>query len=48
MSQQLYTRGQGMVEYALVLLLVALAVIVIVALFGPAVGNMYSSVVSGI
>ena len=42
------TRGQGMVEYALVLILVALVVIVILALFGPAIGNMFSNVVSNI
>lgn len=41
-------RGQGMVEYALILLLVAVIVIVILALLGPAVGNMFSSVVSNI
>lgn len=41
-------RGQGMVEYALILILVALIVIVILAIFGPAVGNMFSNVVSNI
>ncbi len=41
-------RGQGLVEYALILLLVAIAVIVILALFGPAVGQMFSSVVQSI
>jgi pilus assembly protein Flp/PilA len=41
-------RGQGMVEYALILLLVAVVVIVVLALFGPAVGNMFSNVVSNI
>ena len=41
-------RGQGLVEYALILLLVALAVIVMLALFGPAVGNMFSKVMLNI
>ena len=41
-------KGQGLVEYALILVLVALIVIVIVAIYGPAVGNMFSNVVSGI
>ena len=41
-------RGQGMVEYALILILVAIVVIVILALFGPAIGNMFSNVVSNI
>jgi pilus assembly protein Flp/PilA len=38
--------GQGMVEYALILVLVALVVIVILALFGPAIGNMFSNVIT--
>ena len=37
-------RGQGLVEYALIMLLVALAVIVILAVLGPGVGNMYSTI----
>jgi pilus assembly protein Flp/PilA len=41
-------RGQGLVEYALIMLLVALVVIIILAIFGPAVGNMFSTVVSSI
>lgn len=35
--------GQGLLEYALVLMLVAIIVIVILALLGPAVGNMFSN-----
>ena len=42
------TRGQGMAEYALVLMLVAVIVLVVLALLGPAVGNMFSEVVSKI
>jgi pilus assembly protein Flp/PilA len=41
-------KGQGFVEYALIMLLVALLVIVVLALIGPYVGNMYSSVVGNI
>ncbi|MEO8610228.1 MAG: pilus assembly protein [Chloroflexota bacterium] len=37
--------GQGLVEYALILVLVALAVIVVLALLGPAIGNIFSNVV---
>lgn len=37
-------KGQGLVEYALILVLVVLVVIVMLYLFGPAVGNMYSTV----
>lgn len=39
-------RGQGLVEYALIILLVGVVVIVLVALFGTAVGNMFSTVVT--
>lgn len=37
-------RGQGLVEYALLILLVALVVIAVVTLFGPIVGNLFSNV----
>ena len=40
--------GQGIVEYALILVLVALVVIVILVLLGPAVGNAFSNVISAI
>ncbi len=40
--------GQGLVEYALIMLLVAIIVIVALALFGPAIGNLYSSVIQSI
>jgi pilus assembly protein Flp/PilA len=38
--------GQGLVEYALIILLVGIVVIVLVALFGTAVGNMFSTVIT--
>jgi pilus assembly protein Flp/PilA len=41
-------RGQGLLEYALVIALVALVVILVLVLLGPPVGNMYSGVVHGI
>jgi pilus assembly protein Flp/PilA len=37
--------GQGLVEYALILVLVAVVVIVILALLGPAIGNIFSNIV---
>ncbi len=40
--------GQGLIEYALILVLVAIIVIVIVAVFGSAVGNLYSNVINAI
>jgi pilus assembly protein Flp/PilA len=42
------TKGQGLVEYALILVLVAVVVIVILALVGPAIGNIFSNVVTQI
>jgi pilus assembly protein Flp/PilA len=38
-------QGQGLVEYALIMLLVAIVVIVVLALFGPWIGNLYSNIV---
>jgi len=38
-------KGQGLVEYALILVLVALTVILILTLLGPAIGNSYSNVI---
>ena len=40
--------GQGLVEYALLILLVGLAVIVLLALFGSSVGNMFSNVIANV
>jgi pilus assembly protein Flp/PilA len=40
--------GQGLVEYALILVLVAIVVIVILAILGPAIGNVFSNVVNAI
>ncbi|MBN2118050.1 MAG: Flp family type IVb pilin [Anaerolineales bacterium] len=37
-------RGQGLVEYAIILVLVALVVIAIVRLLGPKIGNTFSSI----
>lgn len=39
-------KGQGLVEYALILVLVALIVIVILALLGPAIGTVFSNIIS--
>jgi pilus assembly protein Flp/PilA len=38
--------GQGLVEYALILVLVAVVVIVILSLLGPAIGNVFSNILS--
>jgi pilus assembly protein Flp/PilA len=36
--------GQGLVEYALILVLVAVVVIFILAILGPAIGNVFSNI----
>ena len=41
-------KGQGLVEYALIMILVAIIVLVILAILGPGVGNMYSNVIANI
>ncbi len=41
-------RGQGMVEYAFILLLVAIVVLISVALLGHTTGNLYSNVSTGL
>jgi pilus assembly protein Flp/PilA len=43
-----HLKGQGFVEYALVMLLVALVVIIVLSLLGPQIGTMYSSVISSL
>jgi pilus assembly protein Flp/PilA len=39
-------RGQGMVEYALLIVLLAVVVIIMIAAMGTAVSDMYSHIVS--
>jgi pilus assembly protein Flp/PilA len=37
-------RGQGMVEYALILVLVAVVVIAALTILGPVIGNIFSTI----
>ena len=37
-------KGQGLVEYALILVLVAIVVIAILTLLGPAIGAVFSNI----
>jgi pilus assembly protein Flp/PilA len=41
-------KGQGLVEYALILVLVAVVVIAILTLLGPAIGNVFSQIMSSL
>lgn len=36
-------KGQGLVEYAMILVLVAIVVIVVLTLLGPIIGNVFST-----
>lgn len=38
--------GQGLVEYALILVMVAVVVLVVLAVLGPAIGEVYSNLIS--
>jgi pilus assembly protein Flp/PilA len=38
-------KGQGLVEYALILVLVAVVVIAVLALLGPAIANIFNKLV---
>jgi len=40
------TKGQGLVEYALMILLVGIVVVILVALFGTSVGNLFSNIIA--
>jgi pilus assembly protein Flp/PilA len=44
MMLSLKEKGQGMVEYALILVLVAVVVIAAVTIMGPLVGRVFSTV----
>jgi pilus assembly protein Flp/PilA len=46
MLYQPHESGQGLVEYALILVLVAIVVIVILAILGPTIGNVFSNIVN--
>lgn len=40
--------GQGLVEYALILVLVAVVVVAILTLLGPQIGNVFSEITNGL
>jgi pilus assembly protein Flp/PilA len=47
-SKALRTRGQGLVEYALIIALVAVVVIGALILLGPAIANIFDSINSAL
>lgn len=48
MMLSLHERGQGMVEYALILVLVAIVVIAALTIMGPLVANVFSTINSSL
>lgn len=40
--------GQGLVEYALILVLIVIIVMIVVTLIGPVVADMYSTIMAGL
>ncbi len=40
-----HERGQGLMEYALIMMLVAMVVILVLIVLGPTVGNLYSTAI---
>jgi pilus assembly protein Flp/PilA len=47
-ARRLPNEGQGLVEYALILVLVVIVAFIVVALIGPWVGNVYSNIVNAL
>ena len=45
MQFNLAENGQGLVEYALIISFVAIIVIVVLVLLGPAIGNVFSNII---
>lgn len=43
-SNKKHEKGQGLVEYALILVLVAIVVIGALTILGPSIGNVFSSI----
>lgn len=39
-------KGQGLVEYALILALIVIVVIAVLSIIGPAIGNIFSDIVT--
>jgi pilus assembly protein Flp/PilA len=48
MFKKMQKKGQGLVEYALILVLVAIVLIIILSVLGPAIGNVFSQIITAI
>lgn len=40
--------GQGLVEYALIILFIAIVVVAVLLIFGPEIGDLYSTIVNSL
>jgi hypothetical protein len=45
MDNRQYTQAQGFVEYAMVLIIVAVLIVVLVYVLGGSIGNLYSNII---
>ena len=48
MKIQLNEKAQGLVEYALILVLIAVVVIAVLLILGPVIGNVFTSINSSL
>ena len=48
MLSTIHERGQGLVEYALILVLIAVTVIAILAVLGPGIGNVFTNIMANL
>lgn len=45
-AQEKTENGQGLVEYAMILVLVVIVVMILLTMLGPWVGNVYSNIIN--
>ena len=48
MKISLHEKAQGLVEYALIIALLALVVVAVFMVLGPAIGSVFSKIISGL
>ena len=48
MADKKEEKGQSLLEYGLIIVLVAIVVIIVIYLLGPAIGNLYSNIIQNI
>jgi pilus assembly protein Flp/PilA len=48
MQRERLHAGQGLIEYAMITVLIAVVVMIILLVLGPSIGNIYSTIVANI